>query len=92
MDEREKLTRAKRIFAAMMGFYIHLAIFVVVMTALLVINRATSSTWWVQWPLLVWGIAIAMHGWTVFGHVPQARASFRRWEAKKIRELMNKME
>ena len=61
MQESEKLERAKRKVAALTAFYIHLLIYVLAMLLLLFINVATGSVWWVQWPLLVWGIGIAFH-------------------------------
>ena len=50
--EHEKLVRARQQVAAIMGFYIHLAVFLSVMALLLAINFAVyywaGSIWWVQ--------------------------------------------
>jgi transcriptional regulator with XRE-family HTH domain len=49
------------------GFYIHLAQYVMVMSALLVINLITRPQHvWVVWPALGWGIGILFHALRVF--------------------------
>ncbi len=50
------------------GFYLHLTRYVAVIALLFVINAVTSPNyWWAFWPMLGWGIGIAMHGLKVFG-------------------------
>lgn len=88
MQESEKLERAKRKVTALTAFYIHLLIYVLAMLLLLFINVATGSVWWVQWPLLGWGIGIAFHALAVFGPAPNF---VRRWQARKVKEMMDKM-
>lgn len=84
-----KLERAKKHVAAIKGFYIHLFVFVVVMTGLFALNLALNywadSPWWVQWPFLGWGIGVAAHALAVFGHASKRVAD---WEERKIRQLM----
>jgi hypothetical protein len=84
-----KLARAKKRVGAIKGFYIHLFVFVVVMIGLFVLNLALKywahSPWWVQWPLLGWGIAVGAHGLAVFGQASKRVAD---WEERKIRQLM----
>ena len=52
MDEHEKLERARQQVNVLLGFYIHLAVFVATMALLLVINFAVyywaNSVWWVE--------------------------------------------
>ena len=86
-NEQLKFARAKRDVAAIKGFYIHLAVFALVMALLFVINLATGSVWWVQWPLIGWGAGVAAHGLAVFGRV-QGWVS--RWEARKLQELKDR--
>jgi hypothetical protein len=50
------------------------------------INTSPDSLWF-YWPLLGWGIAIAMHAYSVFGSGHLFGAD---WEEKKIREVMEK--
>jgi hypothetical protein len=88
MDEQEKLARARQQVAALKGFYIHLAVFVLVMAVLFIINLATASSWWVQWPLLGWGIGVLAHGVAVSGRVSQAVTD---WEARKTKQLIDRM-
>ena len=58
---------ARRRATAKYGFYVHAAVFAAVMVLLLIINLATSrDILWVIWPLLGWGIALALHGARVF--------------------------
>lgn len=88
MDEREKLARATQQVEAITGFYIHFVVFVVVMVSLLVINWAASPFWWVQWPLLGWGLGVLLHAWAVFGQVPHFITN---WQLRKIKQLKDKM-
>ena len=64
-DDRE--VRARSRAEAKFGFYKHLAVYVVVNLMLFVIDLATSPGYfWAIWPLIGWGIAIAIHALTVF--------------------------
>ena len=48
-------------------FYRHLAVYVAVNLMLVVINLVTSSSsFWAIWPLLGWGIGIAVHALRTF--------------------------
>jgi hypothetical protein len=88
MDEHEKLSRAKQKVEAMTGFYIHLAAFVAVNALLCVINILSGAPWWVQWPILGWGIGIIAHALAVFGSWPKFIAN---WQVRKIKELKDRM-
>lgn len=72
---------------ALKGFYIHLLIFCIVITGLAAINILSQSGWWVQWPLLGWGLGIIGHALGVFGPVRLFGAS---WEERKVRERLNR--
>ena len=71
MNERQKTALAQRKVAAMTGFHIHATVFAVVMVGLFALN-ATSATanWWVQWPLLGWGLGLLGHAVAAFDLVP----------------------
>ena len=90
MNEHEKTAKAAQQVEAITGFYIHLIVFVLVMALLLVINWVTftDGIWWVQWPLLGWGLGVALHAWAVFGSTPQFVTN---WQLRKIKELKDKM-
>ena len=89
MDEQKKLALAKRQVAKIMGFYIHLAAFVLVMTALFVANLILSpNLWLVQWPFLVWGAGLLAHGLCAFGRMPRLISN---WRQRKIKEIKDRM-
>jgi hypothetical protein len=59
---------------AKIGFYIHLAVFVVVNAGLAAINLSTpSDILWFQWPLLGWGLGLVLHALLVFVFPPGSR-------------------
>jgi hypothetical protein len=86
MDDWAKLEEAKRKLAVMKGFYIHLFAYIAVNIVLLAINLLTTpAVLWFQWPLLGWGIGVAVHAFLAYGRSPGPIA---KWEDKKLRELM----
>lgn len=69
---------------AKLGFYRHLASFVVVIGILAIINLLTAPDHiWFYWPALGWGIAIMLHGLSVFN----SRSLDRRKEQMIQREI-----
>ncbi|MEX0998225.1 MAG: 2TM domain-containing protein [Flavobacteriaceae bacterium] len=65
-------------------FYSNLISYCIVIPFLIGINYYTY--WDFQWfwfPLIAWGIGVAIHGFTVFGYGAS-------WEEKKIKEIMEK--
>ena len=85
MNTKEtKYLKARERVEALRGFYIHLTVYVIVNLGLFIINMMTSpETLWFIWPLMGWGIAIALHALRVFVERPGSS-----WEEKKIAELM----
>ena len=68
------------------GFFIHLAVFILVNALLIFINLAYSpGRLWVKWPLLGWGIGLLFHGLAVSLFSGNSAAKRRRLagEAKK---------
>jgi hypothetical protein len=86
--EREKYLTAKAHVAALKGFYIHLFVFAAVMTVLIAADFNDTASWWVQWPLIGWGLGILGHAYLVFSPPKAAHGG---WEQRKIKELMRKM-
>ena len=43
-------------------FKSHLWSYIIVITGLFLINAMTPGPWWFQWPLLGWGMGLALHG------------------------------
>jgi hypothetical protein len=66
------------------GFYIHLLVYVAVNTGLFVINALTrdGGTWWFYWPLLGWGIGLAIHALVTF-----AGLFSEDWKERKANQL-----
>lgn len=88
MLQDPRYVEAKRHVEAVKGFYVHFAIFIVIMAGLVAINALTKSEWWVQWPLLGWGLGVIGHAVGVFMPVKKFG---REWEERKIKERMAKM-
>jgi hypothetical protein len=63
MSERElRALAAKRTYARL-GFYIHLAVYVCVITGLGILNSVVSpNVFWVAFPALNWGVGLFFHG------------------------------
>ncbi len=81
MEENERYERAKRRVKELKSFYVHLATYVAVMVLLFFIDYLDKGNWWFYWPLLGWGIAVAMHALGTFSSG---------WERRKIRQLMER--
>lgn len=89
MNEHEKAAKAAQHVDAIIGFYIHFAVFVLVIIALFVVNwLATPDVWWVQWPFLGWGMGVVGHALVVFGTTPNFIGN---WRLHKIKELKDRM-
>ena len=70
------------------AFYNHLLVFVVVNLFLFIVDYLGGpDEWWFYWPLLGWGVGLAVHGLHTF---VGARAFGSDWEERKARELMQK--
>ena len=87
MSEQEtRYQNAKKRVEALKGFYSHLTVYVLVNLLLFAINMLTSpGSLWFFWPLMGWGIGVALHALRVFGSGGRLGAE---WEERKINELM----
>jgi fatty acid desaturase len=81
--EREAAVRRK--VAAIKGFYVHFAVFLVVICGLFVLDWLTGAGWWFQWVLLGWGAGVLAHAVGVFSDASRRVAA---WEERKVREMM----
>ena len=81
--------QARRRAGQLRNFYIHIVVFVVGNLAAFLINWMTLSSgdnpWWFQWGLLVWSVALAVHGVTVVGRNSWLGPS---WEQRKIAQYL----
>ena len=67
------------------GFYLHLAQYVVVVTALAIFNLVTSPRhFWVVWVALGWGSGLLFHALRVFDMVPFLNGDWERRQVEKI--------
>ena len=67
MENQEAYQRAKKRAGAKLSFYIHLSVYITVITLLAIINLSTSTDYlWFKWPLIGWGIGVLFHGMGVF--------------------------
>jgi fatty acid desaturase len=65
--ERRIRAKAKRRVRIKLGFMWHLAVFFIVMMALVAINLTYSpEVLWVFWPLGAWGGALLLHGFATY--------------------------
>lgn len=65
-SEREMAEATRRVYLKL-SLYVHAAVYVVVNALLIAINLSTDSTYlWFVWPLLGWGLGLALHALVVF--------------------------
>jgi hypothetical protein len=85
-EQQQRYERARKRVEALKGFYTHAAVYVLVNTGLFVINLLAGGSWWFFWPLIGWGIGLAVHALNVFG---SGNMLGRDWEERKTREFMD---
>jgi hypothetical protein len=89
MTELEEYQKAKDRVQEVKGFYAHATMFALANIALVILNLATlkknDGVIWFIWPLIGWGIGLAVHAISVFGIGPFLGKA---WEERQIqREL-----
>jgi hypothetical protein len=85
MDE-DRVTQARRRVHRRREFYIHIAVYAVVMSGLALLNWIiTPDFWWVAFPAIGWGIGVAAHGVSVLFEDSMFGSE---WEERKTRELL----
>ncbi len=87
MTQDERYERARKRVKELRNFYGSLAVYVAVMIALFIVDYLDRGSWWVYWPAMGWGIAVALHAFRVFGP-----GKVSGWEERKIKELMEREE
>jgi uncharacterized oligopeptide transporter (OPT) family protein len=79
--------RAEKRVNELLGFYVHLAVYILINIGLFVINYLTSKeSWWFVWPLLGWGVGLFCHAIITFSGGLLSAA----WKERKIKELIAK--
>jgi hypothetical protein len=67
MEQPAAYEKAKKRVEEKIGFYSHLAIYILVNAILIIINLTQSpGERWFYWPLIGWGIGLFFHGMGVF--------------------------
>lgn len=83
-DKDKAYERAQKRVKEIKGFYGNLISYCIVIPVLIIVNLTTTpDDIWFYFPMLGWGIGIAAHGMNVF-------AIGKKWEEKKIREILEK--
>ena len=85
--EEKRYLKAKERVEAIKGFYGNLGSYLLVIPFLWWLNSQTTSFIWAIFPTIGWGIGLTIHGLEAFDVNPLWG---RRWEERKIRELMDK--
>jgi hypothetical protein len=89
-NQDERYFKARKRVEEIKGFYGSLTAYIVVNLGLLVLNLITSPGYlWFLWPLIGWGIGVAIHGMKVFNCLPFFNKD---WEEQKIKEFIEKEE
>ena len=90
MDTAQRYQRARQRVHTLKGFYIHLAVYILVNAGLLLINLLSSpAAFWFYWPMLGWGIGLAAHAVAVFGVVGWLGKD---WEERQISKILEQEE
>ena len=86
-QDQERYDRAKKKVEEIKGFYGNLTAYIVVNIGLLTINLLTSpDQLWFYWPMIGWGIGVAIHGMKVYDYLPFLGKD---WEERKMKEFMD---
>jgi hypothetical protein len=85
--EDKRYRRAKERVKAVKEFFGNLAAYCIVIPFLAWLNYQTTTFPWIIFPVIGWGFGVLMHGLEAYGYNPLWG---KRWEEKKIRELMEK--
>ncbi|HJQ60121.1 MAG TPA: 2TM domain-containing protein [Vineibacter sp.] len=75
--------RAHRRLARLKAFYGHLVVYIAVNVMLHLINLMTTQRYWAIWPLLGWGLAVALQASATFDWPMRLLAPD--WEERKLR-------
>lgn len=67
MKNQKEHERIEKKVEERLGFYTHLAAYVVINLFLIALNMVmTPEYYWFIWPLIGWGLAVILHGLSVF--------------------------
>ena len=78
--------KAKKRVEELKGFYIHLAVWCIVIGGLFAIDAIQGGGWWFFWPALGWGIGLTIHAGTLL----LSGNRMARWEDRKIEKYLER--
>ena len=88
-DHAEAYRRATERVRARLGFAGHAAVVAAVALLLLIVNVIVSPGFiWFYWPVAFWLVALALHGWTVFG---PGLPLIERWRQREAARELDRM-
>ncbi len=88
-DRAEAYRRATERVRARLGFAGHAAVVAAVALLLLIVNVIVSPDLiWFYWPVAFWLVALALHGWTVFG---PGLPMIERWRQREAARELDRM-
>lgn len=91
MNENEQYQQARKRVKEKKKFYNHLSVYLVMGGFFFGVNYFSSpGIWWFYWPMLGWGIGLAMQYLKVFG-LTAAGIGTKEWEEREIEKEMGKM-
>ena len=86
----KRLERAKEHVEKLKGFYVHFTIYLIFVPFFIYLNHKSGTDFpWAIFPIAGWGLGVLGHASEVFDWNPFLN---KEWEARKIRELMDKEE
>ncbi len=86
----KKYKLAQKRVEKLKGFYIHLAIYIMMVPVFIYLNFISKAGFpWALFPIVGWGIGVTSHASETFNYNPFFGKD---WEDRKIRELMDKDE
>jgi signal transduction histidine kinase len=81
----KRLERAKKKVEELKGFYVHFAIYIIMVPVFIYLNLKSTSFPWALFPIGGWGLGVLGHASEVFGWNPFFGKA---WEERKIRKFM----
>ncbi|SMC76801.1 2TM domain-containing protein [Moheibacter sediminis] len=81
----EEYLAAKKAVEERLGFYVHLAAYILVNGYFVFLSVRSGGYFWAIWPMVGWGIGLAFHGIGVFGFFNNNS-----WKDKQIHKELEK--
>ena len=82
----KKYERARKQVEELKGFYIHFAIYLIMVPVFIYLNYISTSFPWALFPIIGWGAGVSGHAMEVFNYNPFLGKG---WEERKIKEFMD---